>query len=77
MWNFKIRFEEVKPKRLPAHTSPQIVSGFGNGILDDIGGVEGLTQAAKDDPAINAPLNIPKFKDQWSRQIEKIRHSYE
>ena len=77
MWNFKIRFEEVKPKRLPAHISPQIVSGFGNGILDDIGGVEGLTQAAKDDPVINAPLNIPKFKDRWSRQIEKIRHSYE
>lgn len=77
MWNFKIKFEEVKPKRLPAHTSPKIVGGFGTGILDDIGGVEGLSQAAKDDPAINEPLNIPKFKDQWSRQIEKIRRSYE
>nr|WP_220478007.1 plasmid pRiA4b ORF-3 family protein [Limosilactobacillus agrestis] len=77
MWNFKIKFEEEKSKRLPAHTGPKIISGFGNGILDDIGGVEGLTQAAKDDPAINSPLNIPKFKNQWTHKIEKIRHSYE
>lgn len=77
MWQFKIRFEEVKPKRVPSHTNPEMLEGSGNGILDDIGGTRGLTQAAKDDPVINQELDIVAFQKEWLRKINKIRNCYE
>ncbi|MCD7121536.1 plasmid pRiA4b ORF-3 family protein [Limosilactobacillus albertensis] len=77
MWDFKIKFEEIKPKRIPAHTGPEIIDGFGYGILEDIGGVTGLAQVAKDDGSINSQLNITEFKKKWARQIEKIHNCYE
>lgn len=77
MWKFKIKFEEVKPKRIPAHTAPEMIAGMGEGIVDDIGGIAGLEQVAKDDPAINENLNVAIFQKKWLRQIEKIRDCYE
>ena len=77
MWQFKIRFEGIEPKRVPSHTNPEMLEGSGNGILDDIGGAHGLTQAAKDDPAINKNLDVAAFQQEWLRKIGKIRNSYE
>lgn len=77
MWQFKIKFEEVTPTHLPSHTGPQMIGGFGSGILDDIGGVAGLAQAAKDDATINEQLHAKTAQQGWTREIEKIRNCYE
>lgn len=49
LWRFKITVEEVK-KQLPLHStdSAKLIDGQGTGIIDDIGGPDGLSQAAKD-----------------------------
>lgn len=76
-WCFKIKLEAVEPVRLPSRSNPEMLAGFGNGILEDIGGVEGLTQVAKDDLKINSQFDAAGFQQEWPDLIEKIRDCYE
>lgn len=76
-WQFTISLEEIKNRSLTPLTGPQIISASGTGIIDDIGGVDGLKQAAKDDPSINAQLNIEEFQKKWPKKIEKLHNGYE
>lgn len=77
MWQFKVKVTAVKANPLTTYSGPEMVDGYGQGILDDIGGVDGLMQAAKDDPTINQQLDVKSFNAGWAKKIEKIRNCYE
>lgn len=78
LWTFTIKVENVT-HQLPLHskTTAKLLAGQGHGIIEDIGGVDGLYQAAKDDPSIDAQLNIEKEQIAWPAKIAKLQANYE
>lgn len=77
MWQFNIKVEAVTEKRMPNRNLPQMMGGVGLGIVEDIGGVAGLAQTAKDDPKINTSFDTSSFQKRWNRQTARIRDCYE
>lgn len=76
-WIFNIEVRNVQPQPAIHPDSPRLLGGQGRGIIDDIGGVAGLTQVAKDDPAIDQQLQVDNLQAGWSRKIEAIKKNYE
>lgn len=77
MWQFNIKVEAVTEKRMTSRSLPQMMDGVGLGIVEDIGGVTGLAQTAKDEPQINTAFDTSSFQKQWNSQTTKIRNCYE
>lgn len=76
-WVFNIEIKEAQPQPTIHSDSPKLLDGQGIGIIDDIGGVAGLAQVAKDDPAIDQQLQADSMQTSWLRKIETIKKGYE
>lgn len=76
-WHFKIKIDKATTEsRLRTTGLAKLLAGSGRGIIDDIGGVAGLTDVAKDDPAIDRPLNVNKEQVTWVKRAEQLRRHY-
>lgn len=76
-WHFKIKIDKATTESRLRTTGPaKLLAGSGRGIIDDIGGVAGLTDVAKDDPAIDQPLNVNKEQVTWVKRAEQLRRHY-
>lgn len=76
-WHFKIKIDKVTAEsRLRATSPARLLAGSGRGIIDDIGGVAGLTDVAKDDPTIDQSLNINKEQVTWLQRADQLRKHY-
>lgn len=76
-WRFKIKIDKVTTQsRLRTASSAKLLAGSGRGIIDDIGGVSGLTDVAKDDPTIDRPLNTNQEQAAWLKQFDRLKKNY-
>ncbi|MGN1279221.1 MAG: hypothetical protein ACI4T4_00905, partial [Limosilactobacillus sp.] len=62
--------------RLKMTEPAKLLAGSGRGIIDDIGGAAGLIEAAKDDPAIDRPLNISGEQSVWLKRVDQLKKRY-
>lgn len=77
-WQFIIQIvEKTGDARRPNNDRAKLLAGFGRGIIEDIGGTPGLTQAAKDDLTINRPLDIVAAQEKWGPAVTALRRRYE
>ncbi|MFR0771893.1 MAG: hypothetical protein ACLSH6_08980 [Limosilactobacillus pontis] len=53
-----------------------MMAGSGRGIIDDIGGTSGLINVARDDLAIDRPLNVNQEQAAWLKRTDQLRESY-
>lgn len=76
-WQFNIELvEEAEQSRLQNDGHAHLINGFGSGIIEDIGGVDGLRQAAQDDPTINRQLDVDTYQKQWGNGISRLQRAY-
>lgn len=77
-WKFIIRLVATSgvPRRSNGDRA-KLLAGFGRGIIEDIGGPTGLTQAAKDDLTLNQPLDIAAVQERWGAAITSLQRHYE
>lgn len=77
-WQFEITVEEKENWRRHRNDGhAHLLDGYGNGIIEDIGGTIGLQQAAADDPTINRKININEDQDAWGQRIARLQRRYE
>lgn len=76
-WRFQIKIDTVTTRsRLRTAGAAKLLAGSGRGIVDDIGGVTGLTDVAKDDPVIDRPLNVNQEQAAWQKRVDRIKKNY-
>lgn len=76
-WQFNIELVgETEQSRLQNDGHAHLINGFGSGIIEDIGGVDGLRQAAQDDPTINRQLDVDTYQKQWGNGISRLQRAY-
>lgn len=76
-WEFEIKIEdESSQSRLQNDGHAHLLAGFGSGIIEDIGGTEGLRQAAQDDLTINQQIDVAAYQQQWGKGISRLQRAY-
>lgn len=77
-WKFTIQLQAAagRPRRSNGDRAT-LLAGFGRGIIEDIGGPIGLTQAAKDDLTVNQPLDVATVQESWGPAIAALQRHYE
>lgn len=76
-WRFKIRIDAITTRsRLRGSGAAKLMAGSGRGIIDDIGGTSGLINVARDDLAIDRPLNVNQEQAAWLKRTDQLRESY-
>lgn len=78
MWIFNIEIEQVTTQLpLRSNSALKLIAGQGSGIIDDIGGTKGLSQAARDDPSLDQPVDVAKLQVSLGQKVDSIRQHYE
>lgn len=76
-WRFKIKIEMITTEsRMRTSGTAKLLAGSGHGIIDSIGGTTGLTEVAKDDPAIDQSLVVNEEQAAWLKRVDQLKKSY-